>query len=226
MRAGRLIAMLIALQRDGRTSAGRLAAELEVSPRTVLRDVEALSEAGVPIYAVQGAGGGIELLDGFHTRLTGLTADDAPGLLLAGAPGLAAALGLDRAAGSARGKLLQELPAQLRAEATDLDGWFLHDVRIEPPTAPQVVRTVAAALRAGLQLVLEADAEPDAEPVRPLGLVLAADGWWLLRATDHGPQARPLAGITAARIVQRPAPRPEGFDLAREWQRIRRDPRG
>jgi predicted DNA-binding transcriptional regulator YafY len=225
VRAGRLIAMLIALQREGRMTAGQLADELEVSIRTVLRDVEALSEAGVPIYATQGAGGGIELVDGFQARLTGLTADDAPGLLLAGAPALAATLGLDRAAGSARGKLLQELPARLREAATGVDAWFLHDVRFER-TPAAVVRTVAAALRDGVQVVLDpggpaATADAGRPALHPLGLVLSDGRWWLLHLADHGPAARPLPGVGGARVVPRPAPRPDGFDLAREWGRLR-----
>ncbi|MBK5332446.1 MAG: HTH domain-containing protein, partial [Ilumatobacteraceae bacterium] len=86
MRAARVLDMLLVLQRRGRLTAMQLADALEVSERTVLRDVEALGEAGVPIFTVQGAGGGIELMDGFQTHLTGLTTDEASSLFLVGQP--------------------------------------------------------------------------------------------------------------------------------------------
>ena len=84
MRAGRVISMIFALQQHGRMTAGDLAAQLEVSIRTILRDVETLSEAGVPIFTVPGAGGGIDLLDGFRTSLSGFTAEEGAALFLAG----------------------------------------------------------------------------------------------------------------------------------------------
>jgi predicted DNA-binding transcriptional regulator YafY len=221
MRAGRLLTMVVTLQRNGRMTARQLADQLEVTPRTVLRDVDALSEAGVPIYTVQGQGGGIELLEGFATRLTTLTADAAAGLLLAGGPGLAAALGLGAAAASARRTVLQALPPELAQRAAALDAWFLHDpgpdaVAGVPGT---VTRQLAIALRAGCQALLRG---PDGdEPVAPLGLVLGADGWHLVHLTSRGPAVRRLAGVTAADVVQRPVERPPGFDLADTWQALR-----
>jgi len=127
MRAGRLVDMLLILQRRGRLTARQLATELEVSPRTVLRDVNALSGAGVPIFTVQGVHGGIELTSGFRTELTGVTAAEAAALFLAGQPMVAEWLGLGSDATAARRKLIEALPPQLRDVADHLDRWFLHD---------------------------------------------------------------------------------------------------
>src|SRR3954452_16556071 len=102
--------MLLILQRRGRLTAGEPGAALEVSERTVLRDVEALSEAGVPIYATRGSGGGIELMDVCQTRLTGLTQEEAECLFLVGQRQVAHRLGLGATVRSARAKLSSGLP--------------------------------------------------------------------------------------------------------------------
>ena len=127
MRAARVLDMLLVLQRRGRLTARELATELEVSERTILRDVEALSEAGVPVYTTRGAGGGIELTDGFETRLTGLTADEALCLFLVGQPQVAHRLGLAAPALTARNKLLGSLTPSLAEAADRLSSWFMHD---------------------------------------------------------------------------------------------------
>src|SRR5690349_6677959 len=134
MRASRLISIVLLLQVHDRMSAKDLAEALEVTPRTIYRDIEALSAAGIPLYGVAGHGGGYRLLDGFRTRLTGITGDEAESLLLVGLPTVAAHLGLGSAAAGARLKLLAALPPPMQQQAesladrihVDVPAWY-HD---------------------------------------------------------------------------------------------------
>src|SRR5690349_23129102 len=133
MRASRLLAILMLLQTRGRVTAEALAAEFEVSVRTIYRDIDQLSAADVPVYGDRGPSGGFALLDGYRTKLTGLTPAEAETLFLAGLPGPAAELGLAELLSTARLKLLAALPSNVSSADRiaarfhlDPTGWF-HD---------------------------------------------------------------------------------------------------
>lgn len=219
MRAGRLVDMLLLLQRRGRLTAGQLAAELEVSPRTVLRDVDALGQAGVPIFTVQGVHGGIELVDGFRTDLTGMTADDAAVLLLAGQPAVADRLGSGAAAATARRKLLASLVPERRAGAERLDEWFVHDP--DPWDGYLVpygeLRRLASAIQRQVAVTI-AFADRAQETVRPLGLALKAGEWHLVVYGTPACEVRGLRGLRGLRITGRSFDRSVGFDLHAAWR--------
>src|SRR5271156_4872958 len=114
MRASRLLSILTTLQAHGRVTATTLAQECEVSVRTIYRDIDALSAAGVPVYSERGSEGGYRLLDGYRTRLNGLSAKEAEALFMIGLSGPAADLGLGPAMMAAQTKLLAAVPAQYR----------------------------------------------------------------------------------------------------------------
>lgn len=179
MRAARLLRILLILQNRGRTSAGLLAAELEVSRRTVLRDVDALTEAGLPVVAYPGKGGGIELAFDYRTRLTGLDAEEAEamGVLLASPPQALSDLGLGAAAFRATAKVWEAFPDQTRETMAASGDRFPAADAVGPPDPRRVA--LARAVREGRIIRLQATgAAPRA--VHPVALRLHREGWALI----------------------------------------------
>ena len=224
MRASRLLSLLLLLQNRGRMTAPALAAELEVSVRTVYRDVESLGAAGVPIYADRGPAGGYQLLDGYRTRLTGLTSDEADSLFLAGMPGPAAELGLGGALAAAQLKLTAALPAELRDRASrvgerfhlDAPGWFrdAEDTPFLSDLATALWRDQRIAVRYRRWGHDEVDRLLD-----PLGLVLKAGVWYLVAGGPTGaPRTYRVSRVLSLRTSPGRTHRPPDFSLAEFWR--------
>ena len=219
MRASRLLNLLLVLQRQGRTSAAELARRFEVSERTIRRDVEALGEAGVPILARRGFGGGIELVGGFRTHLTGLTDDEARCVLLVGQPGIAHRLGLGAPTRLARDKTMAALGAEHASRAASLDSWFVHDP--DPWAGHRIpygeLRRLAGCIHRhrAVEITL-GNGRP--QVVRPLGLVLKAGSWHLARLV-HGDLVDVVCidDLRATRITRHVFRPPAGFDLGAHW---------
>ncbi|MEV6280839.1 WYL domain-containing protein [Nocardia sp. NPDC051832] len=224
MRASRLVQLLLLLQTRGRATAPELAEALEVSVRTVYRDVEALSEAGVPVYSEPGRLGGIRLVDGYRTRLTGLTSEEADAVLLAGLPGAAADLGLGTVLATAQLKVLAALPPELRGRATrvaervhiDVPGWF------HRPEETPTLATLADALwhDRRLQVTYGRKDRPVERLLDPLGLVLKAGTWYLLARHRDDIRSYRVGRISSAQQTGEFFTRPVDFDLAAHWVEV------
>lgn len=222
MRASRLVTLLLLLQTRGQLTAAELARELEVSERTVFRDIDALSEAGVPIYAERGPYGGVRLVDGYRTRLTGMTPEEAEALFLGGLPGPAAELGLGTVMTAARLKVLAALPPELRARASrlverfhlDAAGWFRSSEAA--PRLPALSEAVWEERR--LRIDYERGDSTVERVVEPLGVVLKAGIWYLVASADGQIRTYRASRMSAVEPLDEHFERPPGFDLAAYWQ--------
>ena len=229
MRASRLLSIMLTLSVRGRVSAAELAEQLEVSLRTIYRDVEALGAAGVPVYATRGRHGGIALLDGYRTRLTGLNADEADALFLSGVPGAAADLGLGGVVAASQLKLLAALPADLRERAGRIRDCFHLDAPgwLRETEAPAHLATVAEAAWTGHRLDVRYERANRAVVERtldPLGLVLKAGVWYLVaRVEDGAPRTYRVSRVRTATTRSDTFTRPAGFDLEAFWTEFQRD---
>ncbi|MET9891102.1 YafY family protein [Streptomyces sp. NPDC006465] len=227
MKSSRLVSILLLLQTRGRLTAAQLAEELEVSVRTVYRDVEALSAAGVPLYGDAGHAGGYRLLDGYRTRLTGLTTEEAEALFLAGVPGPAAELGLGAVLAAAQLKVRAALPRELREHADRVSGRFHLDAPgwYADADATPYLPAVADAVWNGrvLRVRYRRWREPtDVERrLEPYGLVLKAGRWYVV--AGPGPRTYRVDQILELALSGEEFPRPEGFDLAAYWAAYQRD---
>jgi predicted DNA-binding transcriptional regulator YafY len=221
MRASRLVSLLLLLQSRGGQTAAELARELEVSVRTIHRDVDALSASGVPIYADRGPHGGIRLVDGYRTRLTGMTADEAEALFLAGLPGPAAELGLGTVVAAARLKVLASLPTEMRGRASrlverfhlDAAAWYHADEAV--PHLGELSEAVWECRR--VQIGYDRGDKTVDRILEPLGLVLKAGVWYLVAAADGQPRTYRVSRVSRVTTLDDVFERPERFDLAAFW---------
>lgn len=228
MRADRLLSILLLLQAHGRLTARDLARRLEVSERTIHRDMDALGVAGVPVYAARGTGGGWSLAEGYRARLPGLSDTEIQALFLAGPARLLADLGLRRASEAALLKLLASLPAIARRDVE----YARQRIHVDPAGWHETAESVAAlptlqeAIWQGHQVALtygRSDGATVERLVAPLGLVAKGRVWYLVAAVDGEPRTYRVSRVRCARPTGAPAARPAGFDLAGYWERSAAD---
>jgi len=222
MRASRLLSILMVLQTRGRVTAEALAAEFEVSVRTIYRDIEELSAADVPVYADRGPNGGFQLLDGYRTKLTGLSPAGAETLFLAGLPGPAAELGLADVLTAAQLKLTAALPERARATANrvaarfhlDPVGWFrsADEARLLPAIAKAVWNETCLDIRYNRR-----GAGSVIRKLQPLGLVLKAGIWYLVARVKEQPRTYRVSNILEMSVRDECFERPKDFDLVGFW---------
>ncbi|MCT9934605.1 YafY family transcriptional regulator [Planotetraspora sp. A-T 1434] len=224
MRASRLLSVLLLLQARGRMTAQQLADELEVSVRTIYRDVDSLHAAGIPLYGEAGHEGGYQLLDGFRTRLTGLTEKEAQVLFLAGLPGPAADLGLGALAAAAELKIEAALPADLREGSRcirehfhlDAPGWYHDGDQI--PHLPAVADAVWN--KRIIHVLYHRWREPYEikRTLEPYGLVLKAGKWYLVARCEGTMRTYRVNQILDLQVADETFTRPNGFDLGAFWR--------
>ena len=223
MRADRLLSILLLLQVNKRLTARALAERLEVSERTILRDMEALGMAGVPVTADRGTGGGWGLLQEYRSDLTGLNAEETQALFLVRSSRLLADLGMGRAADAALIKLLASLPVRRRRDVEhtrerlhiDGAGWF------QSGEAFPLLPTLQEAVWLERQVQMEyqkADGSTVERLVHPLGLVAKGSVWYFVAWAESGGRSYRVSRVRAARVTDAPCVRPPGFDLAAFWE--------
>ncbi len=221
MRASRLVSILLLLQARGRMTAQTLADEFEVSVRTIYRDIDDLSASGVPVYADRGREGGFQLLEGYTTRLTGMTPAEAESLFLSGLEGPAADLGLGESTAAARLKLLAALPSARRADASRVAARFHLDPIDWYRTAsdlaflPRLAAAVWGAERIRVQY--ESWNARTERTLSPLGLVLKSGIWYLVATGRSVPRTYRVDAIRVLELTGEQFERPADFDLAAHW---------
>ncbi|MGO1264486.1 helix-turn-helix transcriptional regulator [Brevibacterium aurantiacum] len=232
MRADRLVSLVLLLRQRGRMTADELARELEVSARTVLRDIDALSTSGVPVYADRGRHGGYSLLPGFRAELTGLSHQEALALLTAGSGKTEKAFGLSSALASAMRKVIDALPEDNRATLDDAAARLLVEPEADllsrstnvenAPTAvtAEVLQSVLSGHR--LRFLYEApDKAVGWHTVDPIGLVTIRDRTYLLATKAGADRTYRLSRMLEAEELPEPADRPDQVDLDRIWDERR-----
>jgi predicted DNA-binding transcriptional regulator YafY len=225
VRADRLMAILLLLQQRERLTAADVAQELEVSERTARRDFDALAMAGVPVYSIQGRGGGWRLVGGARTDLSGLTAGEARALFLVAGPASAAT----PAVKAALRKLVRALPEPFRVQAEaaasslvmDPQRWGSSRVEHRPP--PRFLDELQDAVIRGVQVRLgyvDREGTETERTVHPLGIVAKGPWWYLVCNTEAGRRTFRIDRVSSADPTGDPVHRPDDFDLAASWREI------
>ncbi|MCX4643033.1 MULTISPECIES: YafY family protein [unclassified Streptomyces] len=228
MKSDRLLSILLLLQTRGRVAAPELAERLEVSVRTIYRDIEALSASGVPVYAERGRHGGIALLPGYRTDVTGLTADESRALFILAAQGAHSALGLDSAFRSALRKVMAALPEPHRPAAELISRRILVEAsRWRGGPLPAVdlgvlQEAVLAERRLRLRYRHSGTDTPRTYTVDPYGLVSKAGVWYLVADRRAEPRLFRADRVREATLTDAPVRRRPGVRLADAWAVLKR----
>jgi predicted DNA-binding transcriptional regulator YafY len=224
MRADRLVAILLLLQQRQQVTAGEVATELEISPRTARRDLEALGMAGLPVYSSPGRHGGWRLAGGGRTDLSGLSAAEAQALFMVAGPSADTTPQVK----AALRKLVRALPEQFRSSAQragesvliDQRGW---GERASTRREPALLDAVRDAVVEGRQLSLDYTSragDPTSRLVEPLGLAAKGGTWYLVADTAAGLRTFRVDRVRDLAVTGLPAARPDGFDLSQAWSLI------
>ena len=222
MRSDRLLSILLLLQVNRRMTARQLAQRFEVSERTILRDMDALSASGVPVYAERGSGGGWELLEEYRTNLTGLNLTEIQALFLRTPARLLADLGLTQASETGFTKLLAALPAMQQREIAQMqqrihvDGASWLEIEEKTPAFPIIQQALWQDRKVQL-IYARSDEQTVTRVVDPLGLVAKGRIWYLVAAIDGDIRTYRVSRVQDAYITDQACLRPDGFDLARYW---------
>ncbi len=223
MRADRLISILLLLQIHRRLTSHELAERLEVSERTIHRDMEALSIAGIPVFSERGTGGGWSLVEGYRSNLTGLSEAEVQALFLSRPAGLLHDLGLDRAEAAGMIKLQASLPLPHQREASvaqerihiDLTGW--HNTKEAVPMLPTLLEAVWHERKLAITYQ-RGECDAVERVLNPLGLVAKGSAWYLVAAVEDTIRSYRVSRVQSATLLEERCARPAGFDLAAHWQ--------
>ncbi len=224
MNSSRLLSILMMLQARSSMTSVALAQTLEVSERTILRDIDRLSAAGVPVWGERGRNGGFRLREGWSTQLTGLTAEETQALFLAGLPGPAAELGLGAAALSSRTKVIAGLPAEWRDQASRVVDRLLIDVNdwYRQQESPDFLRPVVDAVWKAHRATMRYRGweRKRTREVHPLGIVLKGGAWYLIAQSVDSSRVATyrIANISSFDVTGKSFKRPKNFDLSQYWR--------
>jgi predicted DNA-binding transcriptional regulator YafY len=221
MRASRLLSILSDLDAHGLVTAAELSRKCEVSIRTIYRDIEALSAAGIPVYSERGSDGGYRMVDGYRMQLNALSPREADTLFMLGLSGPASALGLGAAMVAAQNKLLSAMPPHLRASAEqmrarfhlDAPAWFAQGE--QPELLPIVAKAVWT--QTAIRIRYQSWRSEKQRVVEPLGLVIKSGAWYMVANINGGACTYRISRLLELTELELRFERPAKFDLAAYW---------